>query len=525
MKLFTGALDDWGRAFVRIKETYALTARHAIREAMELRLPQEEMLAHAQRRAIELAELPPSEILQKVEAKLLKDGELDPELEFLMRRSEEVDIEADRVLFMDGPQTSAGNTMAGFASLVDRAVGLGKVEGILLPYIRTPIRLFERGLVSYTPWGSASEEVASILQKGGPEAEIVKAQMEVGFLGIKLGMFLGITGGITLTNGEYGNSAGIDAGPPNRVNLPGGGYVELSRLDPFALTLALGGILGQAASAGFRRGTEYDAETGFTAALQTAWLATRDSVLEKSYLSGLQDLIEVLFAKNDGGFVKGSEKMLQGAFTRLIPMSGTSRQATDTARAVAGKGAPEAIGWVDAILRSIPGGGYHMSDRVDALGNTVDSRKVGIAVGSSTADPVTEQLRALGVNVTNLRKADPAGFALTAAELSALRRIRATEAQNSDGLTMKEALAELFADPSFQNLPEPEQRQQAVVDLMSEFNEPAREIMEERSPEYAGNREGFRAFKEYLDEGLSEDAAKAQAREDVSSYGLPAPAL
>jgi hypothetical protein len=90
---------------------------------------------------------------------------------------------------------------------------------------------------------------------------------------------------------------------------------------------------------------------------------------------------------------------------------------------------------------------------------------------------------------------------------------------------MKEALAELFADPAFNTLPEPDQRQKAVVDVMSEFNEPAREIMEERRGKYAANREGYKAFADYLKEGLSKEQAESQARRDVASYGLPSPDL
>jgi hypothetical protein len=339
-------------------------------------------------------------------------------------------------------------------------------------------------------------------------------------------MLLGLTGGITLTNGGWDNSANLQSGPPNRINLPGGGYAELGRLDPFALTLALGGFLGQAVKEGWRQGTEYDAETGFTAALQTAWLAIKDAVLEKSYLTGLQDLVEIVFDRADGeGSVKGIEKLLQGAAARLVPMAGTSRQLTDTARAVQGRGAPEAIGWVDAILRSVPGGGLHMDDRIDPLGNVVQSRKLGAAIGSSSTDPVTTQLRDMRIDITGLRRADPKGFALTAKELSTLRRIRANEAQNRYGLTMKEALSDLFQDPYFKGLPEPEQRRQMVLDVMVEFNEPARVIMEERDAKYAANRTGYVAFADYLNNGHSKEEAAERAKQDVARFGLPSPDL
>jgi hypothetical protein len=38
-KVVAGGLDDWGRAFVKTRETYTLAARYAIRETMRLGLP------------------------------------------------------------------------------------------------------------------------------------------------------------------------------------------------------------------------------------------------------------------------------------------------------------------------------------------------------------------------------------------------------------------------------------------------------------------------------------------------------
>lgn len=525
MKLFTGAVDDWGRAFITMKETYALSARQAIREAMEQGLPQDKMLDYAKRRAVELAEMPPADILAKAEARLAKGLDPDEETLFYARMEKEVDLEADRTLFMDGPQTSGGRASMVVARGADKLVGLGQVEGILLPYIRTPIRLFERGLVSYTPWGKASREVQQALARGGAQAEIVKAQMELGFMGMKLGMLLGTTGVLRLTNGGWQNSGNLEAGPPNRIELPGGVYFEIGRLDPFALTLALGGFLGQALNAGFRDGTEYEAEEGFRTALQIAWLSIRDAVLEKSYLNGLQDLLEVLFAREDGAAMAGVERAALSAFTRIIPASGISRQINDTIRGTA----PETVGWMDNMLRAIPGAGLYLDPRVDALGNEVESRVMGLAFGNSEtndSEPITDvtrQLRELGINLRNLRRADPAGFELTSSELTALRRIRATEALNRNGQTMQEALAELLADPYFLALPNEDQKQDEVVRVMAEFNEPAREILEERDPQYLANRAAFKSLTDYMAEGMSRRDAEAQARDDNQRFGLLSP--
>jgi hypothetical protein len=525
MKLFTGAIDDWGRNFVVVKETYALSARQAIREAMETQahLGEKEMLDWASKRARELAEMPPADILAKAEAKLLKGEDLDDELVFFAQRDKAVELEAERTLFMDGPQTVIGRASATIAQGADNLVGLRQVQGILLPYIRTPIRLFERGLVSYTPWGAKSKEVQAILNKGGVQAEIVKAQMEIGTWGIGLGMLLGTSGVLKLTNGGFTNTGNLETGAPNRIEI-GGKWFEVGRLDPFAITLALGGFLGQALNAGFREGTEYEAQQGFETALSIAWLAIRDSVLEKSYLNGLQDLMEVMFARNEGSAVHGLEKMAINAFTRMIPMAGTWRQINDTIRGQA----PEAIGWMDNMLRAIPGAGIYMDPRVDALGNEVESRFMGVAFGDSNSNQgqeiseVTRQLRDLGIDITNLKKADRNGLELTSSELTQLRRIRGKEAQVS-GLTMEQALQQLMGDPFFQNLPSKEQKEDMVVELMSKFNEPARQILESRDPNYAANRAAYKSLADYMAMGMSREDARTEAIETNRRYGLQDP--
>lgn len=48
--------------------------------------------------------------------------------------------EAEEVLFQDGPQSRLGKSSANFLETVDPI-------GILFPYIRTPLRLLERGLL------------------------------------------------------------------------------------------------------------------------------------------------------------------------------------------------------------------------------------------------------------------------------------------------------------------------------------------------------------------------------------------
>jgi hypothetical protein len=529
MKVFTGALDDYGRAFMSLKTTYALSARYAIREAMEEAGAfgsQKEMMDFAQQRAQQLADFPPSEILRKAEARLLDDGNLDaePDLKFLLDRKKDVDLEAARTLLMDGPQTSAGRTFAAALRKIDKAAGLGQVEGVLLPYINTPIRILERGLVSYGPFAKQAEETLAILKRGGVEAEIETARMEMGMTGLKLGAMLGMMGGITVTNGHFTNSANLDAGPPNRINIPGGGFIEIGRLDPFALTLAMGALWGQAAYDGYHAYDEYGkVDEGMTAFAGTAFFGVQDAILSKSYLKQLQELTEIMSPKGDEEDAGNKAiKFLQGVFTRLVPVSGTSRQVTESV----GGYSPEVITIGDAILRGLPGGSLYLSPRRDVLGDEVKGRFMGVAFGDSDNTEGEEisdtkrQLRELGIDLTNVSKTD-GGIALSSEQVSELRRIRGKEALNAEGETMEEALQRLFEDPDFQ-AGDRDDRHDAVVDLMNDFNDDAKAILEERDEGYLGIREGNAAFREYKTMGLHNDEAKERAREDVKLQGLKA---
>jgi hypothetical protein len=520
-KVVVGALDDWGRAFVKTKETYALAARYAIRETMQLGLPLAETLELAQRRAVQLAEMPPHELLDQVEEALLTKGELDDGLKFALGLNQQAEREAERVLFMDGPQTTYGQTAAKAARGLDKAFSLGTVEGMLLTYIRTPIRIFERGLVSYTPWGSKAKEVQEILAKGGMEAEVEKARMELGSMVMGMGAMLAASGAITLTNGGYDNSANLKGAPPGRLNLPGGTFVEIGRLDPFALTLALGGFVGQAWKAYQDHGAAgYEHDEALATALQIGFLAAREGILEKTYVTGVRDLMKAAFSDQEDGLRAGYEKAVMSAFTRAIPLSGTSRIANDTIHG----SAPEAIGWMDSILRAVPGGGLILPSRIDPLGNEVEGRALGVAFGSTQdVDDVTRQLADLGVDIQALRRSDPAGFQLTGEELSTLRRIRGTEALNGDGETMKEALGRLLADPWFQRLPSKEQQQDEVVNVMNDFNKDARERLMERNPTYAADRAAMKSLADYMAEGIGRRDAEAMAAADVQQAGLPQP--
>jgi hypothetical protein len=532
MKLFTGAIDDFGREFVTVKETYAQAARFAFREAVEAGVSRDALGDYVTRRAHELAELPPSELLERVEAALLTGEKLNGEAAFLTEVHKLVHEEADTVLAMDGPQSALGKASDNLAARLHPAV-----TAVFLPFVRTPIRLFEQGVVNYGPLAATSREVQDILRKGAMPtataddklaAALEQARVEIGTTVFQAGLVMGLLGGITATNGGFESSANLDAGPPSRLNLPGGGFVEIGRIDPFSFTAGMGAIIGQAFREGFADGTEYDQMEALRTGLATAYLGARDSLLGKTYLQGLQELTDALTANSVDSSMAGLGKALQSAAARfVIPAAGTGRMVNDTFR----PSAIEAVGFTDTLLRHIPGAGWGMAARIDPLGDEIKGRAGGVNFGNSELtegapiSDVKRQLRDLGINITTMRKADPVGFELTSEELSEVRRIRGKEAVDASGLTMEEALGDLLADPWFQSLPTKAQKQEEVVRTMREFNKPAWELLAERNPGFASKREYTRSLADYMHEGMSRREAQAGALEDVEAQGLPSPVM
>ncbi|MBF7012544.1 hypothetical protein QUC32_23125 [Novosphingobium resinovorum] len=532
MKLFTGSIDDWGREFVKVKETYSQATRFAIREAVEARVPQEKLTEYVQRRATELSELPTSDLLQRVDAALVaSDGPLQGEAAFLVDLQKLVENESERVLFLDGPQSAHGKAAANFLQKVHPVL-----TAVFVPFVRTPIRLFEQGVVNYGPLASRSAEVQGILARGARPgatadeklaASLEQARVEIGTTVFQMGLAFGMAGAVTATNGGYENSGNLDAGPANRINLPGGGFFEFGRVDPFAFTLGMGAMVGQAYKAGYADGTEYDQHQALITGLSTAYLAARDSILDKSYLKGLQDLMELATAENLETALGTLERTAGGAVGRLVPLGGISRQVNESFRS----SSMEAVGFMDQLLRHIPGAGWGMSPRVDPLGDEVKGRTLGINFGNSELtegqpmSPVKAELRRLGIDINTIRKSDPDGFNLTSEELSEVRRVRGKEAVNDRGQTMEEALSELFSDPRFQSLPSKDQKRSEVVDTMREFNKPAWAILAERSPGFASKQTYTKSLADYMAQGMARRDAEGMAREDVAADGLPDPDL
>lgn len=501
-KLFTGAIDEWGKGFTAFKEKYALAARSAVKDAIERELDADEIPEFVRRRTAELAEMPDEAMHLQAEEAMLRGLDPDPEVRDWLARKAAVEREALRVTVMDGPQTSLGQASEELLRKLDRF-------GVVLPYIRTPIRLLERGLIDYTPLGRLAAEGRSIIAAGGPDAAIYKAQMEIGVTVSALGLGLGGLGLMVVTNGDWNSAKNLEGEPNLRLQI-GSVHVEIGRLDPLVTTLALGAMWGQAARDGFTDYEQYqDYEQAKEAGLSTLMLGFKDAVLSKSYLRGLKDLIDM--------FLDGSENKLEkleaSVVARLVPMGGTQKIVNETLRI----NAPEVVSVSDGLYRNVIGLGLGLPTKRNALGDPIEGRDLGISIGLSGdgVDDVGARLKELGINLSDVKRTDPKGFRRNAEQLDRLRQLRGIEALDVEGRTMREALRDLLNSEEFAEMGSKAAREDMVAEVIQDFNKPAIQLLEEEDGTYQAQRAAHVTFEEYLKQGDPLSVARSEAEKDI----------
>ena len=79
----------------------------------------------------------------------------------------------------------------------------------------------------------------------------------------------------------------------------------------------------------------------------------------------------------------------------------------------------------------------------------------------------------------------------------------------------------IFETPAFQKMKEA--KKEAVADAIRQFNEPARQLLEERNAQYYSSREAARALADYRKDGMGPDEAEQEMLAYIRSEGLPEP--
>jgi hypothetical protein len=224
--------------------------------------------------------------------------------------------DARRILFQDELQTSLGQGLKKAGS-VDKA-------GIIAPFVHTPLRILETGLMDFSPIGVFKRSLREDLRSNGPKAAEALAKIGMGTTAMMLGYSMAANGQVVGYDGGSSSSA-REARPQYSMKV-GDKWVEYGRIDPFATVIGIGADIYQFEK--MLEDTDLSGDQGAMSQLQklaeTGFMTLVSNIMSKTYLQGMKQLSEGLLPSNlsQGMQNPGLTQLISGLEQRFVPVGG-----------------------------------------------------------------------------------------------------------------------------------------------------------------------------------------------------------
>jgi hypothetical protein len=418
------------------------------------------------------------------------------------------ETEAKAVLFQDDLELALNRAIARGVSAT------GGIGSLLIPFIKTPLRIIERTAIDYTPLGLAKERIRWGLASGGAARDEALARVSLGMMAVMLGYQLAEDRTIVGYDGGFLSSA-RDAGRPSYSLKIGDDAYEFSRLDPIGTLLGMGADLKTYFD---QNEDDPNAAVGAGEMFEGFLWATAANVLSKSWLTSIRQLTDLAGATSPEDASSRWDNLLRGIGTRLVPASGIQRQleawGDDQLRQAATFG--------DGIMRASIGASGLPVKR-DIVGHPLEpegmTRLAGIRGGVMPGpdDVLGRELEALSFRKPTAQRTQ-AGVKLSAGQFSRFLEIRGREVRSPHtGLTLEEALNALVRLPEYQAMSKRERIDQ-IRQTMDGYTALARDRLTDEDHTFALARLRAEVFN---DVSIPNDERDAAIREFADKLGIP----
>lgn len=421
---------------------------------------------------------------------------------------------AETVLFQDDLQWTVSNA----------AVGLSKsipiVGSLVLPIIRTPMRVLERTLLDYTPLGALKASVRDAIVAGGPAARseyfarmaASTTAMVWAFNAVEDRTIVGFDGGV-------GSAARLSRGSYSLKI--GGDVVEFNRLDP------IGTILGFAVD--IREYTDRRAEDWapgeeehLEAAVEAFFWATFKNVLSKTWMVSLRMVNEMAAAQDEEAFGDKLAKYTASMAGRFVPGSGIQRSLELADDPVT----REASGFVEGIMKASFGAGELPARRDAFLGRPVEEtllrRTVGMRGGPLSTDPLLQELDELGPRLPAPSRSIVPRVRMDSRQFSRLLELQGQIVTDETGMTLEAQTRAIIADPEYQKLV-PQQRLEVLKKARSGYRKLATDALLQEDKELAFKALNQETWDTFSAAGRTSDESREETRKTAKALGLPVP--
>jgi hypothetical protein len=308
--------------------------------------------------------------------------------------------------------------------------------GLIFPFFRTPMRIFETVWGEYTLPGSAVRLTQKDLWRRlhTEEAQIIVAQGTLGTL----------AAGAAFMLAQSGQLVGSDGGRRDANRLRRDSYsfelfgkrVEYNRLDPMGALLGFGADLAEYLKENELRDPEEQDHSAVIEAARASMIAFTRNALSKTWLASLQDIMAVVSAGDDVGAQKAAwDRLFTNQFSKLPPAAGTVRwwegEETGVLR--------EASTMWEKVLTATPWASELPPKRDELLGREINyDRTLGLRT-KDTDDPLLAELGDLAFDLPRDSRTKE-GVRLTSEQTSRFRELAGQVVRDETGRTLEETL-------------------------------------------------------------------------------------
>jgi hypothetical protein len=324
-----------------------------------------------------------------------------------------------------------------------RYVGQVPLVHMVLPFIRTPLRILERTAIDFTPLGLVKDRMRKAIIAGGPEGDEARVRLALGMLAVTAGWALSDDRTVVGTDGSFRSSSRISGRPSVSVKV-GDDVVELLRIDPVGTLIGFGADMRAYLDAAE---DDPDASEGIPLMFEAMAIAVGANVLQKTWLTSLRNMVELFSATEDETFFQRLNAMKNAFAPRFVPGSGVQRQI-----AQAGENyLREADGFIEAWLANSIGAATLPVRRDALLGRPMEVPTITrLAQVARDDDPLMAELEWLSYDIARPKRSIQ-GVRMNAVQYSRYLELRGQEVLSAvSGETLEATLRGLIAMPEYQ---------------------------------------------------------------------------
>jgi hypothetical protein len=388
---------------------------------------------------------------------------------------------------------------------------------LLVPFVKTPLRILERTTIDYTPLGLFKDRIRADIMAGGARRDETLARMGLGLSAVYTAFSLAEDRTIVGLDGDYKSSARLSR--PNYSLRIGDDTYQFNSIDP------LGTLFGWGADVhAYLRDQEDnpDASNKALEMFEAALVATQQNILSKTWLAGLKNLTELADASDGDQFSTRLHNYLNTFASRFTPGAGIQRGVEHSFD----PSVHDASNFFESTIKTSVGAEALPVKRDYLLGRPTPvetgERLIGVKSGPGASpidEPLLAELERLSFDIPAAKRT-VLGVKLTSPQFNRWLELKGQLVRkDSTGFTLEESLNQLIQLPEYQALPRAG-KVQAIRDEMDGYSKLATQELLREDHDFANKAVRAQTFDALTLQGASRGEMDAESLKFARELGI-----